>query len=42
MNKRNNKKDHIKEIKGKSEAAFQIIQILAGNDNVNRIKIEAY
>ncbi len=42
MNERNNAEDHIKEIKGKSEAAFQITQIIAGNDNFSRIKVEAY
>ncbi len=42
MNERNNPEGHIKDIKGKSKATFQITQIIAGNDNFNWIEMEAY
>jgi hypothetical protein len=41
-NGKNNADHHIEETKGKSEAAFQTSQMIAGNSNFNGIEMEAF
>jgi hypothetical protein len=41
-NEKKNADDHLKDTKSKSEAAFQIAQIIAGNHNFNGIEMETF
>ncbi len=40
LNEKGNIKDHIKNIKGKAEAAYQTIRMIAGNSNFRDIELE--
>lgn len=42
LNDKGNNKDHIEEVKGKAEAAYQTAKLIAGNENFNGIEMEVF